>query len=83
MMYAMYGYIRMAGREDEETLIALFTSYEKAREYEKRARLKNPSWKKKYRSNTMLGNYHQVDIEEYEEPDVPVDPEPENRVEHN
>ena len=74
-MYALIGSMRMAGHEDEERILALFSTKEKAQEYVKKATLKNPTWKKKYRSNTLLGNYDHADIEEYEEPDYLIDPE--------
>tara|TARA_R110000737_G_C14620887_1_gene493075 strand:- start:411 stop:659 length:249 start_codon:yes stop_codon:yes gene_type:complete len=65
--YVFGGY----AEESHEVVLATFDSLELAREYEKKARLKNPTWKSTYRMKSLLGGHTLVHIVPMELEDEP------------
>lgn len=74
---------KIDGRFNEhcsETIVALFISVEKAKEYIKKATLKHPKKQtfdsiKPFKSSSLLANYSSARIEEYYEESYEIDPE--------
>jgi len=62
----------MAGHEDEEWMVAKFTTERKAREYLKKSKLKNQTWNKKFRAKSLLGGLDGAWIREEEETIEPI-----------
>lgn len=83
-MYALIGIIHAhyPEEEDSQEIVALFTDEEKARDYEKKARLSTYSnWccrgirHGQYRKKSLLSRFCRAEVEWYEEPDYIVNPE--------
>ena len=65
---------------EEKDIIALFTTEEKAKAYIEKSRLKKPiresfSSEKPFRATSLLRNCTYAEIEEWIQPEYPIDPE--------
>ena len=66
---------------EETEIVALFSTEEAAREYIKKATLKNPQRRcgftsaKVFRKTSLLWRYDYAEVEAWGEPDYPLDPE--------
>ena len=63
------------GEEDTDEIIALFTSKELAEQYLERAKLKSPTWGRKYKAKSLLASCRSAYIELYEPEEYRIDPE--------
>jgi len=81
--YELYGVTKAYyGMEEEEQLVAKFTTYAKARKYVKDSRLKAPTKDYEFKSGSLLRSYASVFVEPSEEIiEVPVNPEYKERNE--
>jgi hypothetical protein len=62
-----------------EEQVALFTSEKEAKEYIEKARLKHPKRQSfgdtiTFKRNSLLMGYEYAHVEEYDEPDLPINP---------
>lgn len=61
--------------DDDEKVVAYFTTREKAEAYVANSLLKNPTWGKKFGSKSLLYGYRYYKIEEPECDEPPINPE--------
>ena len=74
-MWALRAFRRHLGEEDADEIVALFTSRELAEQYLRGAKLKSPTWNRKYKANSLLAFCRSAYIELYEPEEYTINPE--------
>lgn len=73
-MYILYGQPFEIGRTEEPEPVALFSTEDKVIDYIEKSYLANPTARKRFKQNSMLGGYASAYFEDYVEDELPIDP---------